>query len=196
MSGTVCIALPSPASAAAAAAGRRPPPPPRLAIAFVNYPRAVYISLTVVPPAPAAAGDDAGLGNRGALPAAAGSHSLVIATPPLTSSGAGEPAVSVVLAERGAEPELLSSLAAKFCRRLKRMVLLSADVGVRSAGAGDASAAAAAAAGGLEGGGGAFGGGGMMGGGSASGVAAFEEDGALSAVAHKLALQAVGGLLA
>lgn len=162
-------------------------PPRALAITFINYPRAVYLNVSVVANPAARAGSaflgsGAGAGAGGLLDeselglsessvrphaptgvAAAISQNLVVATPAPASASSSEPAVSLLMLEPGTDGELLESLARKFCRRLKRMVLLSCNVGV---------GAAASAAGGLD------------------------DGGTAAAAAHMLAIQTAGALLA
>jgi hypothetical protein len=102
---------------------------------FINYPRAVFLNISV--------SNDA----VGASPTAASppqSLNLVSATPSMLASQT-EPATSCLLVEGGADSELLESLARKFCMRLKKMILLSCDVGVKAGGAGFAGDEAAAA---------------------------------------------------
>jgi len=102
---------------------------------FINYPRAVFLNISV--------------SNDGAGPSAAAasppqSLNLVTATPSMLASQT-EPATSCLLVEGGADSELLEGLARKFCMRLKKMILLSCDVGVKAGGAGFAGDEAGAA---------------------------------------------------
>lgn len=183
-SGAVLVPFPDEMMGPGSARG----PPRALAVTFINYPRAVYVNVSVVANPAARAGTlslgaGAGAGAGGLLdesdiglaeaamrqPAPTGiasavSQNLVVATPAPASASSSEPAVSVLMLEPGTDGELLESLARKFCRRLKRMVLLSCNVGV--------GAASAASAGG------------------------FDDGATAAAAAHMLAIQTAGALLA
>jgi hypothetical protein len=102
---------------------------------FINYPRAVFLNISV---------SSDGVGAPAAAASPPQSLNLVTATPSMLASQT-EPATSCLLVEGGADSELLEGLARKFCMRLKKMVLLSCDVGVKAGGAGFAGDEAAAA---------------------------------------------------